>query len=441
MSAQRKQDVDALLADLSLESKPSSRGLSPGSAPRNGGKSEDVQSLLDDLEGLVQRRRSHGEPRASQGRSAHVPSEPNPSGKGASNVDDTGAALSGAPSPGVKPLSAPTQTDAGGKEATAAGAAPSTVRSPNAQPAPAPNEEPASDHAQESSVSRNSSRDTLSSWGQWGGNLFSNATRFAGQARHELERRAADVMQSAPSDSSAVFDQPIHDIGNRFAQRFRGMVKDAGLESLGQNLTAAGRRGWSDIVSAVAPPMEAHESVDITLSHSTLLAHPEMVGYDGIESLAFKVLSRILQQADITEVHVHTSIPSQPASEELPVHALHIAADRSQGVSEAKVRPMLTQAAIEPLAQRTLRQEPEQKGHSVTVPDATCPIVLHLQPFYETVLPHDVELFHDTSKLVQATDDKRSVSFLVWWVDPTYQLSHVTCSQAIPAWWSRSLLY
>ena len=64
-----------------------------------------------------------------------------------------------------------------------------------------------------------------------------------------------------------------------------------------------------------------------------------MIGYEGIESLAFKVLSRILQQADITQVDVHTvSSEKEPVQDEQPAQALHIAANRSEGIVQAKVR-------------------------------------------------------------------------------------------------------
>lgn len=267
MSAQRKQDVDELLADLSFESKPSAPGQGaarPTHRPATKG-GEDVQSLLDDLEGLVQRRRSHGEPREPQGLSVRGTPERRVSGRSALSPSTHNSQI---PSP--KPLSTPSP----GPSLKAETPAQAVTRPPPPAPAPAPAQEatePKEASAPEPKPAEPAA-ENASSWGQWGGSLFSNATRFADQARHELERRAAAVVQKAPNEATApaaALEQPIHDISNRFAQGFRGLVRDAGLESLGQNLTAAGRRGWNDIVSAVAPPMEAHESVDVTLSHGT----------------------------------------------------------------------------------------------------------------------------------------------------------------------------
>ena len=283
MASQRKQDVDALLADLSFESKPSTASVSPRSThPRAPAKGEDVQSLLDDLEGLVQRRRSHGEAReATAAVSAHASAERPLSGKQTPSVSGARTpSISGARTPNLSATRAPSRfasptpasNDDAPQEPKQSPAAPTASTVPQAAPVAATQEASAAAAPSSKAAAPTESAttdSTLSSWGQWGGSWFSNATRIADQARHELERRAAAVVQKAPPMDSGV-QQPIQDIGNRFAERFRGLVKEAGLDSLGQNLTAAGRRGWSDIVNAVAPPMEAHESVDVTLSHGTL---------------------------------------------------------------------------------------------------------------------------------------------------------------------------
>ena len=104
-------------------------------------------------------------------------------------------------------------------------------------------------------------------WGGWG-SLFSTASKFAEQARDELGRRTAAVVQHTPTvDKGSHPEQQIYEFGNKFAQRVRGFVQDGGLEQIRDNITAAGRRGWNDIVNAVVLPMEAHDSVNVTVSH------------------------------------------------------------------------------------------------------------------------------------------------------------------------------
>lgn len=79
----------------------------------------------------------------------------------------------------------------------------------------------------------------------------------------------AATLPPATGEGGAASDQAILDLGNKLAQRVRGLVHDAGLENLGQNLQEAGRKGWHDIVNAVVLPVEAHDAVRVTLSHGT----------------------------------------------------------------------------------------------------------------------------------------------------------------------------
>lgn len=62
-----------------------------------------------------------------------------------------------------------------------------------------------------------------------------------------------------------------------------------------------------------------------------------MVGYDGIESLAFTVLSRILQQADITHVDVQKQETQSGEACGVPRNALHIAENRQDAIRITKV--------------------------------------------------------------------------------------------------------
>lgn len=147
-----------------------------------------------------------------------------------------------------------------------------------------------------------------------------------------------------------------------------------------------------------------------------------MAGYSGIEPLVFQVLSRVLQQADITKVAVHMTASSDAASTELPKTAMHVSPTRAEGIAHAK-------SLLLPLAEAAKPDAEKDEG------DATCPIVLRIQPFFEEVLPSDARnLFHKPAQAA-TQQDERSVSFLVWWVDSRYELSHATCSQVVPAWW------
>ncbi|WFD32814.1 hypothetical protein MSPP1_003865 [Malassezia sp. CBS 17886] len=414
--SQRKQDVDELLAELSVDIRPPHSDAAPGSThgtptkthlatPRvsSGAKhTDDAQSLLDDLEGMVQRRRT-----------------PVPSSTAASNTTSPGPSLAAADSPKPQAVAStrtgPPAGGGAGEDHSAAAAAPPPHTSPtpgDAQEAPA-------------------------AWGQWG-SLLTNAAKFADQARHELERRAAAVVHTGESTGSTAAagttaaENSIQDLGLRMAQGLRGFVKDARLEEIRTNLTAAGVRGWNDVLNAVAPPVEAHESVVVTLSY-------DMDGYEGLVQLTFRVLSRILQHADIDRVSVARaaqstdvaadtdSARSQPSSTD-PLAHLHVAATRKAAVQRAK-------AALTELIGSASRAREDAADEGIS----TCPVLLRVQPFFEpTLSAENASLFPGEAAKAEpqeGTPRDQSIYFFVWWVDPVYRLSHATCSQAIPAWW------
>ena len=91
-----------------------------------------------------------------------------------------------------------------------------------------------------------------------------------------MERRTAAVVQSTEENvkksngPTSSTEQPLLDLGKGFASRVRGFVQESGLDQMSQNLTAAGRKGWNELVNAVILPMEVHDAVAVTVSHGTL---------------------------------------------------------------------------------------------------------------------------------------------------------------------------
>lgn len=256
----RKQDVDALLADLSLDMKASELPKKTAAPrPRLGEKSSpsarphEAQSLLDDLEGMVQRRR-HTQRDSKEAPHAMNPPKSRPATGTLRPLKMEAQATSAQhPSALSKAVNqAPvTETQTHGMETS--------------QETSASNSEPV---AAESDASENKA------WGAWGsgapwGHLFSTATKFAGQAREEIGRRTAAIVQTGTGEKGMSADQHIYDLGTKMAQRVRGLVHDAHLDQLGQNLSEVGRKGWNDILNVVVLPVEAHDSVNVTVSHGT----------------------------------------------------------------------------------------------------------------------------------------------------------------------------
>lgn len=404
----RKHDVDALLADLSLDVKPTDASRKPSTRPfehkPSSTRPDDAQSLLDDLEGLVQRRRSvqrdvkEGQvsPKKQTSTASHTPSPGSRPGLAPVRPMQRTSPTNKAAAP-MRPSPSESVTSLEPKSLENVPAAQEAVT------APEESAEPAKDGA----------------WGGWG-NLFSTASKLAEQARSEIGRRTAGVVPNMPLDKDAHPEQQIFDLGNKFAQRVRGFVQQGGLEHIRSNITAAGLRGWNDIVNAVVLPMEAHDSLHITVSH-------DMIGYDGIETLAFKVLSRVLSQAELDiSVSRDTSVPSKeldPASERR--YDLNAADTRQQGLQQAK-------EALHRLCDNVLSTTDENDT-------SACPVILRIQPFYDQLLaPGEDDLFATVAqgKQKQAARNANELFFYVWWVDPKHKLSHVTQSQAVPSWWT-----
>ena len=310
-ASRRKQDVDELIADLNIDIDVSKGKLSPnrntaGSRPPGAqahSSPAEAESVLDDLEGMVQRRRYSPSSRTP----AHVSSP--------SNL------------PHISPNIA----------SAAAGVPPSSPSLPNAAQqslAPSASVPPAATTsaqvAKEEQQADAASGDALAGgWGQWG-SLLSSASRFAGQARHELERRAAEIR-----GEEAQGELSLQHLSERFSKGVRGIVADANLNKFGHDISAVTSRGWNDILNVVAPPMEAHEMVQVSLSY-------DLSGITGIESTAFRVLMRVLQQVDVHDVTVvRVGTPTQAPSD-TPRYNLAVSASRTQGLAAARVRVMLT---------------------------------------------------------------------------------------------------
>ena len=322
--SRRKQDVDALLADLTLDIEASntdagvSRRSRPSGPPQSAQPTvptQDAQSLLDDLEGLVQQRRRSATPlsrRESPG--IHSPSPVRQSGPVTPSVPLVSENAPSAPEPRPVPPAA------------------------EAPPQP-PEQDPAAPEAASGA-----------DWSGQIGSFFSSASKFAGQARQEVERRAVAATQRLPSalgessaapppsaEAAAEGDSSLQQYTQRFAQGVLGFMRNSGLDKIGHDLGAVGRRGWNDLLNAVAPPIAAHETVEVTLSH-------DMEGYAGVETLVFKLLTRVLQQVDIHDVTVHHAAVdgrAQPAHREASAplaQQLQVAENRTVAQSRSAVR-------------------------------------------------------------------------------------------------------
>ncbi|EST07617.1 Maintenance of telomere capping protein 1, Mtc1 [Kalmanozyma brasiliensis GHG001] len=387
MSRRNRKDVDDLLADLdnlgteppakparksadkpSLSSSTSTDGLRKGP--------DDAQSLLDDLDSLVQSRTSASS-RASLRKKSGT----------------SGAATPTAPAPATpKTEMAPT--------------------SPSPAPAPAPTVFVPADKSPEPTLSASSSG---GGWAGWGSSLFTQATKLADQARQEFEKRAPTQAEQARELGSQIGSK-----GWDLAKNVRGFVAEANLEKWSEEVTKVGKRGWTDIINTVAPPISAHEIIQVTLSH-------DMVGYDGISDVTYQTLAKVMEQVE--SAGTGQQLVVNKARTETP------AAMPKGGEGERELNAVEGFAAAFKLARVNLEEcikqhevtpPVKETKESAALPITTCPVFVRIQACLAGLPGADD---------AEGEDKEKSLFFLVLLRDPQHGLSHKTVSQAVPTSW------
>lgn len=320
-----KDSVEALLSDLdnlgTEEASMPSANRPPAQsdarkAPPSGAAKDDAQSLLDDLDSLVQRRaptpKRSGTPSggASAGANAGVSAAKSQASARPSSTDPAGAGAANTTQP---------------PSSSAAGESPAVVTAQALETTPAPEQQQQQQHHDRGLPGASTAAPIsdpvvsaaatppvgASGWGGW----WSSATKLADQARAEIEKRAQSEQAKELSQR-----------GWGLAQNVRGFVKETGWEKLGEDLTKVGKRGWTEVINAVAPPIAAHEVIQVTLSH-------DMVGFDGVPDVTFRVLTRVMEAQmargrDVEQQLIVNSAPSEIPSQEQ--------SEREDGVRDMK---------------------------------------------------------------------------------------------------------
>lgn len=88
-----------------------------------------------------------------------------------------------------------------------------------------------------------------------------------------------------------------------------GALKGVDLEKLRHDIIQRGQSAVTDILNAVAPPISEHEVLQVWLSH-------DMKGYDGVESVVYSAVSKIMEQTTFSDLEVFYSSPPKSIKEE-----------------------------------------------------------------------------------------------------------------------------
>ncbi|CAO1620291.1 unnamed protein product [Parajaminaea phylloscopi] len=358
---------------------------------------DDAQSLLADLDSLVQQRRAPT-PRRAAGASEAATVEAAKSAPGpAADTSQTIASASAA------------HTDKGSTlQAPATGAGQSSVAQ-------------AADTA-------TGAESAGKGWGGW----WSSAAKLADQARAEIERRAQ-------SEQAKELGQRGWDL----AQGVRGFVKETGWEKLGEDLGRVGKRGWTEVINAVAPPIAAHEVIQVTLSH-------DMVGFDGVPDVTFKVLARVMESQQLGRHGVDQQLIVNKAPEPVAESNRDDAGSTSGNADEQRNMKAVQgfaeawQTADASVSALIGAHEPRapKKADDATTPVTYCPVFLRIQACQAPIpgLPaanSESGTSHAGATTAGASDTSSQdcIYFLVLLQDPSHGLSHRSISQSVPASW------
>lgn len=196
-------------------------------------------------------------------------------------------------------------------------------------------------------------------------------------------------------------------------------------------MTKAGKRGWTDIVNAVAPPIAAHEIIQVTLSH-------DMVGYDGISEVTYQVLAKVMEQVDSSgteqQLIVNKAQIETPASK--PKTGAGDQQERDLNAVEgfAAAFRMARVNLDECIKQHEVAAPPQKSVNAAALPITTCPVFVRVQACLAE-LPGETS--DEQTSSTAGSEPCKSLFFLVLLRDPQHGLSHKTISQAVPTSWRK----
>ncbi|KIJ08756.1 hypothetical protein PAXINDRAFT_139145 [Paxillus involutus ATCC 200175] len=235
--------------------------------------------------------------------------------------------------------------------------------------------------------------------GPWGwSNVWNSASAAYQQARSVVDEQVKNL--------------PKNEHVSKWGEGVLEYAKNAQLDKIGQDFKRVGLSTINDILNVVAPPISEHEVIQVWLSH-------DMTGYDGIESLVYRSLAKIMEQVEGGDLIVNRGEESR----------LKDSADSARDLNtvdgyEAALK--LAQANLDDLVKNNTNAPPKES--SAENPVTYSSVYLRVQPFIRPyALPQFVEGHSDS--------EGSYLQFILHLSDPGHKLSHTTVTQAIPSGW------
>ncbi|KAL0072191.1 hypothetical protein AAF712_001115 [Marasmius tenuissimus] len=246
--------------------------------------------------------------------------------------------------------------------------------------------------------------------GGWGwGSVWNTASAALQQARTVVDEQVKHL--------------PKNEQARKWGEGMMEYAKSANIDKLGQDFKRVGLSTLTDILNVVAPPIAEHEVIQVWLSH-------DMKGYDGVETLVYRSMARVLEQVEGGDLVVNSGSPSQPKEEG------STAARDLNAVDGYETAVKLAQATLDELI-KSKNAETKAPQPTSQSPTSYSYVFLHIQPFLSSyILPGASEnVAEDQTSAPPVQAKQQHLQFLIYLSDPSHKLVHSTISQAAPGAW------
>ncbi|CAE6489627.1 unnamed protein product [Rhizoctonia solani] len=256
--------------------------------------------------------------------------------------------------------------------------------------------------------------------GSWGwGSVWNSASAALQQARTVVEEQAKHLPPIPPAAAAR------GELARKWGEGMMEYVKNAQIDKISQDLRNVSLSTLTEIMNVVAPPISEHEVIQVWLSH-------DMQGYDGIESLVYRSLAKIMDQVEGGDLTVNrgNETRQKEGSTDRELNALH-SYEEAIKLAEAEIAEMVKVRAAQPTTS-------EPKSPTLQNPTTYSTVYIRVQPFFSPELPTKIpSLPGAENPAVPPTPkaEQQQLQFLLYLVDPAHELAHATVTQGVSAGW------
>ncbi|KAF7437082.1 hypothetical protein PC9H_003916 [Pleurotus ostreatus] len=235
---------------------------------------------------------------------------------------------------------------------------------------------------------------------------------------------SAAIQQAKTAVDEQVKNLPNNEQARKWSEGVMEYAKTAQLDKLGKDFKQLGLSTLTDILNVVAPPISEHEVIQIWLSH-------DMRGYDGVESLVYRSLSRVLEQVEGGDLIVNRGDESKPKTTGDEGRELN-------AVEGYEAASKLAQANIDEIIKVNVAKTAKSDPSSTQTPTTYSHVYLRIQPFLSSLTIPSTKLpaAEDGTESPQSEPETHSqLQYLLHLSDPEHLLVCATVTQTVPGHW------